>query len=328
METVRAYAAGRLSRRELMDALDTDDFGRVLALLRKHRLKLPRAPKEGRERRSQPCVRRSKAAAGGRNTRPMAIDWRRHFDQILSEIKFAQALAGRRDSDFPEQVRAETAAVWIMRLNRMLRSRHIPASIRAEAAAIPWRAIARLAEHIDLCIRAQMPLPARVIEDFNTSVAPGLIAPLDALKEKLIMTDADGNARSGLLDLDYRGGHAHATIRIPADRVDALRAFVAQAYAGRDAPTLADVRARLATASERLRQFGVEEIVVFGSVAAGTASAASDVDLVYGVREGRDFERWAALGEAFEAILGRVVDAHEARPGDAPPAGAVLVWRA
>jgi len=36
----------------------------------------------------------------------------------------------------------------------------------------------------------------------------------------------------------------------------------------------------------------------------------------------------AALAEAFEAILERVVDAHEARPGDAPPEGAVLVWRA
>lgn len=258
----------------------------------------------------------------------MAIDWRRHFGHVVNEIVHAQAAAHRSYGDLPEALRLEAAAMWIRRLDRMLRSRHIPAEMRAEATAIPWRGIARLAEHIDLCIRAHLPLPARVIEDFNTRVAPGLIAPLDALKEQLIMTDADGNARSGLLDLDYRGGHAHATVRIPADRVDALRAFVAQAYAGRQAPTLAEVRTRLAAASGRLRQFGVEEIVVFGSVAAGTASPASDVDLVYRVRKELDFEHWAELGEAFEAILERVVDAHEARPGDAPPAGAVLVWRA
>lgn len=49
LEMLRGYAAGRMSRRSLMDELHTDDFGMVLALLRKHRLKLPRAPKEGRE---------------------------------------------------------------------------------------------------------------------------------------------------------------------------------------------------------------------------------------------------------------------------------------
>ena len=88
------------------------------------------------------------------------------------------------------------------------------------------------------------------------------------------------------------------------------------------------MRTRLAAASERLRSFGVDQVLVFGSVAAGTASPASDVDLVYRVREGLDFEHWAALGAAFEAILERVVDAHEVRPSDAPPAGAIVVWRA
>jgi len=258
----------------------------------------------------------------------MTIDWQRHFGRIVSEIKFAQALAGRRDSDLPEQIQAETAAVWIRRLDRMLRSRHIPVSVRADATAIPWRAITRLAAHIDICIRAQLPLPARVIEDFNASVAPGLIAPFGKLKERLIMMNADGNGRDGILDCSYRGGHAHATIRIPADRVDALRAFVAQAYKGRGAPTLADVRTRLAAASERLRQIGLEQVLVFGSVAAGTAGPASDIDLVDRVREGLDFEHWAELGAAFEAILERVVDAHEVRPSDAPPAGAIVVWRA
>ena len=48
-EAARAYSAGEISRRELMDRLDTDDFGDVLRLLARHRLRLPRAPLDGRE---------------------------------------------------------------------------------------------------------------------------------------------------------------------------------------------------------------------------------------------------------------------------------------
>jgi len=56
-------------------------------------------------------------------------------------------------------------------------------------------------------------------------------------------------------------------------------------------PTLADVRARLAAASERPRGFGVDQVLVFGSVAAGTVSPASGVDLVHYARERLDFAR-------------------------------------
>lgn len=48
-EAAEAYSAGRMSRRELMDRLDTDDFGEVLRLLAQHGLRLPRAPLAGRE---------------------------------------------------------------------------------------------------------------------------------------------------------------------------------------------------------------------------------------------------------------------------------------
>ena len=49
LEMLRGYAARHVSRSSLMAELDTEDFGLVLALLRKHRLKLPCALKEGRE---------------------------------------------------------------------------------------------------------------------------------------------------------------------------------------------------------------------------------------------------------------------------------------
>lgn len=49
-QLIHDYAAGRLGRSSLMMALDLDSFADVLALLAEHGLKLPRAPREGRER--------------------------------------------------------------------------------------------------------------------------------------------------------------------------------------------------------------------------------------------------------------------------------------
>jgi hypothetical protein len=39
-----------------------------------------------------------------------------------------------------------------------------------------------------------------------------------------------------------------------------------------------------------------------------------------------EFQKWAKLGEAFEEILGRVVDAHLLEPDAASPTDSVMVW--
>lgn len=257
----------------------------------------------------------------------MSIDWKRHFDRIVSEILFAQKTA-RFHRDLSAEHRAEISAPWIIRLARSLASRHIPAHMRLESAEIPWRGIGRLAEHIDLCLQRHIALPEYVIGDFNTNVAPRLILSLRNLEKRLTALNADGNERDGFLSVNCRGGYAHVTVRIPADCVDGLEEYVSHIYEGRDPPTLTDVRARLAGASERLRSLGVVRVVVFGSVAEGCATAASDIDLLYYVRDPLGFESWDLLCEAFEEILERVVDAHGAQRRDQEPRGSMIVWRA
>jgi len=47
---LKGYAAGKVNRVRLLDALETDDFSVILAALKAHGLLLPRAPTAGRER--------------------------------------------------------------------------------------------------------------------------------------------------------------------------------------------------------------------------------------------------------------------------------------
>jgi len=258
------------------------------------------------------------------------IDWARHFGRIEAEIAAARRRVRRGHfRDLPPRWRRESEAQWIAILAAMLKSKHIPAVARAETPDIPWRAISRLADYIELCRRHRWEVPPSVLDDFNTRAALRLVPALRALKEQLAMANADGNDGSGILSRgDPRGGFTHVTLRVPVEAIPALQAWVARIYEGRPAPTLEDVRARLAAASARLRDLGVTEVAVFGSVAKGHAAPASDVDLVYRTSARLDFSRWADLCELFEAVLERVVDAHAARPEDASPAGAVVVWRA
>jgi hypothetical protein len=49
-DPLQDYVDGHLARARLMAALGTDDFGAILVMLRQRGLRLPRAPREGRER--------------------------------------------------------------------------------------------------------------------------------------------------------------------------------------------------------------------------------------------------------------------------------------
>lgn len=257
----------------------------------------------------------------------MAIDWHNHFTRIEAEIVWARRRAVRRVfANLPTRYRHECEAAWIRTLAAMLASRHIPAEVRAATPAIPWRAIARLAAHVDWCTRNGEPLPGSVIDTFNKRQAVRLVPALRKLREHLAMTDADGNERTGILDVSPRGGFVHVMVRVPESELPRLRTCIGRLYEGRPAPTLDDVRTRLAAASARLRAHGVTDIWVYGSVARGCASPASDVDLAYRSDERPDFQEWASLTDAFEEILGRVVDGHLLGAGVPAPTGAVVVW--
>lgn len=82
----------------------------------------------------------------------------------------------------------------------------------------------------------------------------------------------------------------------------------------RHAPSRSDLLALLRAHETELRQRGVESVTLFGSVARGEASAASDVDLA--IRPGVGFSaggfdhfgRIEALRERLAALLERDVD--------------------
>lgn len=257
------------------------------------------------------------------------IDWRAHFEGIVHEIETAQRFAQCVEmSSIPDNVRTSTAASWIVGLARRLGSRHIPGDVRRAAPGIPWGQIARLAEHVERRQQHPESLSPYLIEDFNLHVAPRLVPALRQIEERLVMTMADGNDRTGVLSVSERGGHVHATVRIPATKLDQLYAFVTNAYDGRPAATIKEVRERLAAASPMLWHHQVRWIAVYGSVARACAGAGSDVDIAYRSQQRHGFFEWAALLSALEKVLERVVDAHELAPDAAPPEGSVVVWEA
>ncbi len=75
------------------------------------------------------------------------------------------------------------------------------------------------------------------------------------------------------------------------------------------ATTREEVIECLGRADDEIRSLGVRRIALFGSVARGEASADSDVDLlVEFLPERKTFDRFMALTDLLERILGRRVD--------------------
>ena len=70
-----------------------------------------------------------------------------------------------------------------------------------------------------------------------------------------------------------------------------------------------DVIERCRQAEPEIRRMGVRRIALFGSMARGEAAADSDVDpLVEFEPGGKSFDRFLALSELLERLLGRRVD--------------------
>jgi len=70
-----------------------------------------------------------------------------------------------------------------------------------------------------------------------------------------------------------------------------------------------DVIERCRQAEPEIRRMGVRRIALFGSMARGEAAADSDVDLLVEFEPGgKSFDRFLALSELLERLLGRRVD--------------------
>jgi predicted nucleotidyltransferase len=70
-----------------------------------------------------------------------------------------------------------------------------------------------------------------------------------------------------------------------------------------------EVIERCGAAEPKLRSLGVRRIALFGSVVRASADADSDVDLLVEFEPGqKTFDRFLALSDLLEALLGRRVD--------------------
>ncbi|MEW5728364.1 MAG: nucleotidyltransferase family protein [Pseudomonadota bacterium] len=100
------------------------------------------------------------------------------------------------------------------------------------------------------------------------------------------------------------------TVRVPADKVDAVRSY-AQRIARRRPPALREeVLERLRAHRDLFERFGVRSASLFGSVVRDEAKPMSDIDLMIEFLPGHPggLFRYVELKHALEGLLGRPVD--------------------
>ncbi len=100
------------------------------------------------------------------------------------------------------------------------------------------------------------------------------------------------------------------TVRVPADKVDAVRNY-AQRIAKRRPPALREeVLERLRAHRDLFTRFGVRSASLFGSVVRDEAKPMSDIDLMIEFLPGQPggLFRYVELKHALEGLLGRPVD--------------------
>lgn len=100
------------------------------------------------------------------------------------------------------------------------------------------------------------------------------------------------------------------TVRVPADKVDAVRSYAARVARQRAPITRDEVVATLRTHRELFARFGVVSVSLFGSVVRDEAKPMSDVDLMVEFAPGQPggLFRYVELKHALEGVLGRPVD--------------------
>lgn len=100
------------------------------------------------------------------------------------------------------------------------------------------------------------------------------------------------------------------TVRVPADKVDAVRAYAGRAARLRTPVTRDEVIHALRAHRELFERFGVIAASLFGSVVRDEAKPMSDVDLMVQFAPGQPggLFRYVELKHALEGVLGRPVD--------------------
>jgi predicted nucleotidyltransferase len=99
-------------------------------------------------------------------------------------------------------------------------------------------------------------------------------------------------------------------MRVPADRVDALRAYAGRISRSRQPASRDEILAQLRAHRELFARFGIKSAALFGSVVRDEAKPHSDVDLMVEFLPGQPggLFRYVELKHALEGLLGRPVD--------------------
>lgn len=99
-------------------------------------------------------------------------------------------------------------------------------------------------------------------------------------------------------------------VRVPADKVDAVRAYAGRVSRRRSPAFRDEVIERLRDHPDIMERFGVKALSLFGSVVRDEARPTSDIDLMVEFHPGQPggLFRYVELKHALEGLLGRPVD--------------------
>lgn len=278
----------------------------------------------------------------------MAIDWDRHWGGLRDEMeRFAAVPDELAGMDVTEACRRELACRGLVfgmeRIVRVLRSKHVPQSLRDRHPEVPWKAIPAFVRCFGgdkafwECGMAAKDAAdthaAELMLSFCRDTAPKLAVDAERLREECMATPGmDGNGRNGIQYAEVHGDVAEVLLRLPASRLDEFRSWLAEANAGLPVLTEAIVRERLQAVSGELRRLGVRRLRLYGSVARCEAHPGSDVDILYEAADFADdgrFPRWSEIHAAVEGAVRAPVDlirfddrfGHSVTVWEAGPAG-------
>ena len=260
----------------------------------------------------------------------MAIDWNRHWGGLRDEMgRFAALPDELAGMDVTEACRRETESLacrgmvyQMERIVRVLRSKHVPQSLRDRHPDVPWVAIPafvrcfggdRVFWECGMAAKdAADAHAAELMRSFCVDTAPKVAVAAERMREECMATPGlDGNGRDGIQYVETHGDVAEVLLRLPASRMEEFRAWLAEANAGLPVLTEGIVRERLHAVSDEMRRLGVGRLMLFGSVARGEARPGSDVDMLYeadDATEGGEFARWSEIHSALEEAVRAPVD--------------------
>ncbi|ARJ66080.1 hypothetical protein WV31_10615 [Magnetospirillum sp. ME-1] len=244
----------------------------------------------------------------------------------------------RQEAEFP--FRPHFVQSNIFRVARLLRSKRIPPEVRRHPLVADLVAYVRCFDDGDGSrawkLEPLMTDPGLMvlqwIEEMQDALLGGFI---DRFAQPLIdhlasLEDPMPHDTDGILSAESRGPTTIMTAAVPAEREAEFRAFVRGLHADRSPPVLDDIRLAADQNADAIRRMNVDRIWAYGSVAAGTAASASDIDLLYRTREGAtDYDTWTELRRLFEGHTGRLVDLFPVINEEAlSTKDAILVWTA